>query len=631
MSRLLLAFLLFGPACLITGLSKRKHTEEVLAPACISVVLVLYLFYLFDQLLIGFYAVIGLLMGCWLLGLWFHLRKISKERIARFLSPGAIVFFLAMVMIWMVTKRSQTRHYDELRLWAGVPRALFVSNQLQLGSDCFTYPIMQSYYPGIALFQYFFQRLGSAFNENGLFFAYSILGLVMLLPCLHALKWKNGLWALPLSLVFVLLPATFANGLGDYNFYYYTIYIDPLLGIAFAYNLYTLCQLKQQQDRFEQITYILSLCMLILLKDSGLLLAVLSLILCLFLLPGKGKQKAGYLLVAAACMAATSGAWKILLSVYDVHNHISMSSRIKQFVATGAFTPQQSQTLLSFFRDHLLRENLTNTRFQGLWAEIPFKRSWLFFTLFFAGWSLLLWLAYRKHQTRVGGLLIGMHISNLVYQISLLVLYLFGMGSVLCYPRYCGTMMLAMMILLTLLTIQLLIAHPITQQQLAGLGLVGLVIVLSFTFELLSDIYTGSPDPVDTGIHHVGQIMEQLPERDPSDTVDVFVVEDRNADMDHHQIYFRSMDENVRIKSYYNESRPENNYPDGQAWLTALVENEYGYVYLKSFTPAFETFADELFTDMPPEKCRLYTVTAEGLVPAAPEITPREFAILDAQ
>ena len=45
--------------------------------------------------------------------------------------------------------------WDELRLWGAYTKALHTSNSLQLGSDAFIYPIMQSYPPAMPLLGYF--------------------------------------------------------------------------------------------------------------------------------------------------------------------------------------------------------------------------------------------------------------------------------------------------------------------------------------------------------------------------------------------------------------------------------------------------------------------------------------------
>ena len=622
MSRLLLLFLMMGPACLATGLTSQRRTEELLPPTCIAVVLVLYPFYALTLLPVGFYVAVAGLLGCWVAGVWLHLRRFSREKLARFFTPATLAFLLAIIVIWMVTKRSQTRHFDELRLWAGVPHALYCTEQLQLGPDCLTYPTMQSYYPGIALFQYFFQKLGPAFSENGLFFAYSFLGLCLMIPCLRTLRWKHGLWIAPLAIVLVLLPSTFANGIGDFNVYYYSIYIDPLLGLAFAHTLFALWQLAHQQGWFEKINYVLSLCLLILLKDSGLLLAILSMVICWFTLPGKGKQKTGLLMAAAAAVAVTAGIWKILLAQYDVHNHIGFSSPLETL---GGLTQQQMETIRAFFLYHLPKETLTYTRHPGIWLELPITRSWLFFTLFFAAWSLLLWFICRKQGDRMGQLMIGLHVSNLVYQISLLALYLFAMGSVLCYPRYGGTMTLAMMTLLSMLTLELFLTRPLSQKVWGCFGLIGLVIVLSFTFELLCIGFIGDSDPVDTGMHHCYQITSQMPQQDSEEMTDLFLVEDASPGVNHHQIYFRLMDDHIRVKSYYTESMPENDYPDAQTWLDTLLADGYDYVYLECFTPAFAEMMAPLFGSEAPEACRLYTVTPTGLVLTSPEFVPTEY------
>ena len=630
MTRLLLLFLMLGPACLVTAISKHKRTEEALAPACIAVILVLYLFYVVNQLLIGFYVAVALLVGCWVAGLWLHLRRLSKEKLARFFTPGALLFFLVMVLIWLITRRSQTRLWDELRLWAGVPKILFYTDQLQLGPECFTYFEMQSYYPGIILFQYFFQKLGSTFNENGLFFAYAFLGLTMMIPCCRNLRWNKALWLPVLAFLLVLLPLTFSNSMGNNNLYYHSIYIDGLLGIAFAYSLFCIWQLSQRQGLFEKIAYLLSLCLLILLKDSGLLLVILSMVICLIVLR-KQKGILPLMLIAAAAVAVVAGIWKILLATHDVYNHIGFRDSPLRILTERTLSQQQVNTVQSFFGNYLLREELTGTHFLALWLPTPIRRTWVYFTLFFAGWSLLLWLIFRKKGQPVGGLMIGLMASNVVYQISLLVLYVCAMPHIPSYVRYSSTMNQAMMNLLSMLTLELLITHPISQRTKAALGTLGLIIVLNGSYELPYMAYVPAEDPINSGMHHVAQISWQLPQRQDDETIDLFVVQDSMPGINHHQIYFRLIEDNIRVKSYFPEVRPERDYPDAQAWLEHLLTEDYDYVYLESFTPAFAEKMSPLFGGEAPESYRLYTVTPEGLVKTSPGFTPTPFMGMEAE
>lgn len=631
MTRLLLLFLMLGPACLVTGLSRQKRTDDVLAPACITTVLILYFFYLFDQLLLGFYVTIGFLLVCWGVGLWLHLRRLPQKTWQGFFTPGMVIFTVALVLIWLVTRRSQVGLWDELRLWAGVPRALFLTDKLQLGSDCFTYPMMQSYYPGIVLFQYFAQKLGSAFSENGLFFTYAFLGLSLMIPCCRELRWKQWLWIPVIAFALVLLPTAFANGMGDMNVYYYSIYIDALLGIAFSYSLFACWQLSRQQTVWDGICYILSLCLLILLKDSGLLLAILSLVICFFMLRIKIRKKLGFLLLAVMATAIVAVCWKLLLSQYDVHNHIGFYDSPLRILTEFTLSDQQMDTVRTFIYPNLLGQNLTSTRYNDFWLSFPVRRSWVYFTLVFIAWSLLLWRAYRRANQPSGVLLLGMNISNAVYVFSLLVLFVCAMGSVVSYARYLSTITQAMMTLLAMLSLNLFIAHPVSERCKACFGILGLVIVLSFCFGFshvrFDPSYDDSENAVNSGMHHVGQITEQMPDVDGDEPVDLFLVQATEPGKNHHQIYFRLMDHNVRVKNYYMQSTPENDYADGQQWLDALLTEEYDFVYLESHSATFSQMMGELFAGEEPEDYRLYTVTPDGLVKTIPEFTPVPYQV----
>ena len=131
------------------------------------------------------------------------------------------------------------------------------------------------------------------------------------------------------------------------------------------------------------------------------------------------------------------------------HDCIVLAGAMVQSMGRGE-APIQSR--YDVYR-RVLREELTGTHFPSLWLPTPIRRTWVYFTLFFAGWSLLLWLIFRKKGQPVGGLMIGLMASNVVYQISLLVLYVCAMPHIPSYVRYSSTMNQAMMNLLSMLTL----------------------------------------------------------------------------------------------------------------------------------------------------------------------------------
>ena len=116
---------------------------------------------------------------------------------------------------------------------------------------------------------------------------------------------------------------------------------------------------------------------------------------------------------------------------------------------------------------------------------------------------------------------------------------------------------------------------------------VGLVIAFSFSYNLPYMDYAPAEDVVSSGMHHVAQITWQLPQREDDETIHLFVVQDSVSGSNHHQIYFRLMEDNVRVKNYFPQVRPEQNYATAPAWLEYLQAEGYHYVYLESFTPAF--------------------------------------------
>ncbi|MHC1773623.1 MAG: hypothetical protein AB9907_18165 [Flexilinea sp.] len=125
-----------------------------------------------------------------------------------------------------------------------------------------------SYPPAISLLQYFFIRLGSGFHEASLYQALDIMAVSTFMPLFKSIplkKWKH----LPLLAVIVFtLPLVF------YADFYHLLYVDALLGVLFAYILFSYFS-EVILTKFSILNISLASVVLTLLKGSGFGLALI--------------------------------------------------------------------------------------------------------------------------------------------------------------------------------------------------------------------------------------------------------------------------------------------------------------------------------------------------------------------
>ena len=321
-----LFFSLSGFSCL--GALYKKKYEEVMPITVVGIMLFLYLFYIFNILNIGCIILVLLFIFCYLFFAikFFKMNKIEKEEIFSYIfTPGFFIFLFGFVFIYILTYSNKVLLHDELRLWGAYPKILFYDGSLQLGDNSYLLSGMRSYNPGMPLFIYFVLKIMGTFKENILFFAYSLVGFSLLIPITKNIKWKE--WTkIPFFLFgLIFLPLLFANSNNDNLVYYYTLYIEPVLGIIFGYAMYLTFD-NILKDKFKYLLLLVMVSGVVLFKDTGILFALtvgLSFIFCeIFNYKNYKKEKGGImkLILVIVIPLLIFGSWKGVQSLYKSEN-----------------------------------------------------------------------------------------------------------------------------------------------------------------------------------------------------------------------------------------------------------------------------------------------------------------------
>lgn len=230
-----------------------------------------FVFCCFVAILLYFFGIVGLLGWGWcvataigvglLIGGFVSLRKCYVD-LAKSVLYALLILLLVCGFYWAIEANFRFLLWDEFSFWAASTRLIYTTNSLFKENS----PIFLKSYPPIQqLFQYYVLQFFS-WSEKHTLFAQDIWLLSGAL--LVASRPKLGL---PTKTALFLSLTTLVYACG-YSFS--SVYSDALLGICFAAAVSLAA--KEEQSMSVWFALVLSLSVLILLKEIGILLALVA-------------------------------------------------------------------------------------------------------------------------------------------------------------------------------------------------------------------------------------------------------------------------------------------------------------------------------------------------------------------
>lgn len=249
-----------------------KKIEVTIPVSVTAIVLVVYIFGIFDKLLWGIYAVeILTILQIIYIGISIYFankKKEIKQLFNNIITPGLLIYVVLVSVVAILNKGKIFEDYDEFNHWAVIIKNMFQNNQYGINADSV---INYSEYPPFtAIFQYLVLKLKGTYSEDVIITAQSILYFSIIIPITQNVAWKKiqikdvamilGMICIPM-----ILKPTF----------YTDILVDAIIGVMFAYTIYNIYR-KEENIIYKMIMIFSGLLMLSLTKTSGLGLAFLA-------------------------------------------------------------------------------------------------------------------------------------------------------------------------------------------------------------------------------------------------------------------------------------------------------------------------------------------------------------------
>ena len=406
MTGILFAFAGFG------ALSMRRRFEEQLPLAVSLVVIVLYVFGLFNALHAGVYAVLLLAAAALTGQVVLLIRGRMKQFCKQLFTPGTMAFFLIALWLLVSFRGYMFSSWDEFSHWGTAVKNMAIFEALPSAVEEATITYVD-YPPATTLFSWMWTHLSGAFNEEDCQRALNMMIMCFLLPAMKEQEWKRPGRALCMSSVLFMLPMIFEVSV------FRTLQVDVLLGCMMLYALYAWFLSEKLSSGIA-----LTLFLLPLVKASGAALGAAALVvIAVDILWGKHRRKeirVVVLLTIALLLGKLS--WDLFLRIHQVgefwgQKAINVGSVIRALAGMGT---AQQKSIMGLFVEKM--------GISGMWGTAGMVQ------LSLVTWMLL--VAVGQHLT-LAGLENGaerrrflrtyriLFVGMMLYLVALMLMYVF--------------------------------------------------------------------------------------------------------------------------------------------------------------------------------------------------------------
>ena len=311
------------------GVYFRKDFGDYLPFSTLGIILVMYVSGLLGFLKGGVYLILA---AAGLLLLLSVIRMIREKRFRGYLRDSfgisGLYFILLYIAFLALNYGRLAWHFDEMTHWMDCVKAMSFTDEFA-ANEAVSHSPFASYPPGMALLQYFFQKLhlildGTArFDEWRAYTAFQVFCASLSFPMLKKMKYHSPVRPVVMTVI-MLVPMIM------YSDYFTGLLIDPVLGVmagtAFVYLL-----MAQERSYAEKAVYISMLCaVLTLMKDAGIFFSVF--ISIGFILYTLAEKKSFFCLAPMAASLGAWGSWRLVLQHFHTTRSFSEPIHIGEYL-----------------------------------------------------------------------------------------------------------------------------------------------------------------------------------------------------------------------------------------------------------------------------------------------------------
>lgn len=313
---LLLYFIIISGSIFIADKANKK-IEKCIAPNIAIIILVLYIFGMFEMLKYGVWiiSVINIFLGIYTIIKRWKDKDVLKEKI---LTSGFIFFSITFFILMITTYSKNLVDYDHYFYRSFNTKVMYYT-------DCISRGFQALYPPGVNLLEYFFMKILGMYVQGIEAFAVQMLGFSLLIPIFDRkenTKFIN--WVI--TILVICIPAILANLI-----FYESAYPDALLGLIIGYSMYIL--VTEENNKFKTFLVALILAVTTITKPAGFYITaiIIGMYLLIQLLNNKCNKKENMkrffkseelktIVILILVVVFTFLSWKIFVKINSKYN-----------------------------------------------------------------------------------------------------------------------------------------------------------------------------------------------------------------------------------------------------------------------------------------------------------------------
>ena len=293
----------------------KKRIEKTIPIALISMILIVYICGIFDNLKLGI-AIIKIVFILSLFLLFYRIiisikKKEIKELAKKLITPGLLIYVILFIVFVIYNRQRIFQDLDEFNHWAVIIKDMFINNKYSMGVNSIIE--YNEYPPFTPTLQYIFLQFKGGYAEDTIIIASNILYLSVIIPITSKIKWdKSILYLFIIVPIIIFLPTIF------YEDFYINILVDGIIGILAGMIIF---EIFTQQSKKDYILIGLEIISLGLIKPEGILLAICMIALVILLNIKRKKGGKVVALVISILAIIFVGIWyaKLTLSETDFY------------------------------------------------------------------------------------------------------------------------------------------------------------------------------------------------------------------------------------------------------------------------------------------------------------------------
>lgn len=246
-----------------------KKICQTLPVSFFSIMIILYIFGLFQCLKIGIYVIAFLYPILFLICIIHSsVKKSFKQFFKNYIAtPDLLIFTFLFGVFGVSTYNRIFTACDDYGYWSMAAKNMYYLDDFVTNPNSI---IRLIYPPFPTTLQYFFEKIIGENRQGIEFFATILFGLALLLPLFKNLKSKRKMAFLCICCIILAVPAIFIE-----SWFYLTIYVDSLLGLLIGYILFE--YYTSPKDSFLILSLALGMAVLALTKPTGFFIALIVL------------------------------------------------------------------------------------------------------------------------------------------------------------------------------------------------------------------------------------------------------------------------------------------------------------------------------------------------------------------